>query len=306
MEIVKLIVAICSLGIAFLSFRLSELALHENTKNNFKNMFFRLLELLSNVIQSSDVNIDDTLEKLRTEAETQLKNKKVREFTNKQEECIQLLLDLENIKLKIDGKDWLTFNTMERELNKQGKSMLNTLETKLLFIAYTKRTEQTFNMDYSEYKKEADYWKSILKMNDQQKASINKNYEDIFSVNIDLTLKEKKRVVNDTVGLNQNKKFLETINNIIMLIINDQKSIQKESALYIKILRTQLSERQLILLYYIAEYTEYGQKFKQNVRDMNLWGEMSDLNFEKSTYFNQGLLVWSKDLGILKNKYTSK
>ncbi|MBQ0836085.1 hypothetical protein KBP51_06340 [Lactiplantibacillus pentosus] len=276
-----------------------------NDMDNFKSMFFHLLELLSQIIKVSGANMDEKLSELQNEAKDTLKMKKERSFHEKQVECTDLLLQLENIKLKAARENEVTLDTIEEEFKNKDESTRTTIDTKLIFIAQERKRNENFLFDYDDYIGEVRYWKDNLTMSIETKKAIDIKFENIFDTNDVLTLKERQKVISAHINFNQNRRFFEVIHSMIKLI-GKQKKINRGPSLYIGILRTQLSEQQLLLLYYIAEYTEYGQEFKQNVRDMNLWGDTSDLNFEKSTYFNQGLLVWSKDLHVLKSQYTSK
>ncbi|WP_265489726.1 hypothetical protein [Lactiplantibacillus plantarum] len=273
--------------------------------NNFKDMFFHLLELLSHSIQLSGVNVDQTLSELKTSADSVLKGKKIKKLNEKQEECSQLLLELENIKLNRDGEEKLTFNTIKKEFSVKDPSKLDRLDHELLFIELVKRERRSFSMDYDEYVGIAKYWKDKLEMNEHKKAEINKKFENIFDTNVSLTLQEKNEVIKDNIKLSQNNQFFEVTSSMVGLMLNE-KYIKKSISIYTGILRAQLSEKQLLLLFYYVQYTEQGSKFRLNIAGMNLWGSRDELKPDRPIHFNKDLLIWPDDLETLKREYTSK
>ncbi|ANY14185.1 hypothetical protein BCY75_09355 [Latilactobacillus curvatus] len=122
---------------------------------------------------------------------------------------------------------------------------------------------------------------------------------------------DKKTIVSDFLSKNEFGSFFRTVHRIIKIILNF--SVLKRSTTinkYLGILRTQLSEEQLILLFYNAEYTKRGEKFKNIVSKVNLWGDSDELDTsdnKEPTHFKSSALIWpDSDLKILRQSYIYK
>ncbi|KZU03262.1 hypothetical protein Nizo2263_2974 [Lactiplantibacillus plantarum] len=129
-------------------------------------------------------------------------------------------------------------------------------------------------------------------------------YKDLFGIGMDEVLTEKReKLAESSIDFTRYGQFFRTVHRIVKLLLDRSTEEQQK---YIGVLRTQLSEEQLVLLYYNAEYTQRGKKFKANVNNMDLWGDKEELGITPPMHFNDKLLVWPDDLEILKNEYTSK
>ncbi|MDG2980877.1 putative phage abortive infection protein, partial [Latilactobacillus curvatus] len=127
----------------------------------------------------------------------------------------------------------------------------------------------------------------------------------------EISEKEKREIISSFLSRNEFGSFFRTIHRIIKIILSFSilkrpKTINK----YLGILRTQLSEEQLLLLFYNAEYTKRGEKFKKNVSNVNLWGDLDELDTsddKEPTHFKSSALIWPEnDLKILRTKYVKK
>lgn len=128
-------------------------------------------------------------------------------------------------------------------------------------------------------------------------------YKNLFGIEMDEVLtKEREKLVESSIDFTRYGQFFRTVHRIVKLLLDRSTEEQQK---YIGILRTQLSEEQLVLLYYNAEYTQRGKKFKENVNNMDLWGDKKELRITPPMHFNNELLVWSDDLDILKKDYTN-
>lgn len=144
-----------------------------------------------------------------------------------------------------------------------------------------------------------DYFKTLLIQKKEEDY-----YKDLFGIGMDEVLTEKReKLAESSIDFTRYGQFFRTVHRIVKLLLDRSTEEQQK---YIGILRTQLSEEQLVLLYYNAEYTQRGKKFKANVNNMDLWGDKEELGITPPMHFNDKLLVWPDDLEILKNEYTSK
>ncbi|ANM74790.1 putative phage abortive infection protein [Lactiplantibacillus plantarum] len=144
-----------------------------------------------------------------------------------------------------------------------------------------------------------EYFKALLIQKKEEDY-----YKDLFGIGMDEVLTEKReKLAESSIDFTRYGQFFRTVHRIVKLLLDRSTEEQQK---YIGVLRTQLSEEQLVLLYYNAEYTQRGKKFKANVNNMDLWGDKEELGITPPMHFNDKLLVWPDDLEILKNEYTSK
>ncbi|GIQ94160.1 putative phage abortive infection protein [Lactiplantibacillus plantarum] len=128
-------------------------------------------------------------------------------------------------------------------------------------------------------------------------------YKNLFGIEMDEVLtEERENLVKNSIDFTRYGQFFRTIHRIVKLLLDRSTEEQQK---YIGILRTQLSEAQLVLLYYNAEYTQRGKKFKENVNNMDLWGDKEELEITPPMHFDDDLLVWPNDLEILQKEYVN-
>lgn len=119
----------------------------------------------------------------------------------------------------------------------------------------------------------------------------------------------KRDIVNTILLGNKHGIYFRTIHRILKIILDfsDSETVLNK---YCGILRTQLSENHLMILFYNAEYADRGKKFKDLVKTMNLWGDSEELDTDNNSdviHFTTSNLIWKdKDLEILRNQYVRK
>lgn len=182
-------------------------------------------------------------------------------------------------------------------------------------------TTSLFNLINKEYDK--GIFKNLIKELSKNFPNEKEKLEEIekffFTIlaekNIDypknITRENKCLIVSSTLKNNQYGVFFRTVHRIIKITLSFSSFLgiinRKKLSKYCGILRTQLSEEQLLLLYYNAQFTERGKKFKVLVQQVNLWGDIDELTKTDSqdlTHFKYNSLIWPEsDLAILRKEY---
>lgn len=210
-------------------------------------------------------------------------------------------------------------NTTDEALNYPFDVSDNGIETLLRMTSFKSNPSlaiyNIFNSDgeISQFKANINVLKSKYPQNETI-DKINIELSELFlhkNMNIPSEISEdmKKDIVNDILLDNKHGSYFRTVHRILKIILDFSKS---EAVLnkYCGILRTQLSERHLIILFYNAQYTDRGKKFKNLVAKMNLWGDNSELDVGANSdaiHFATNNLIWKdKDLKILKEEYVRK
>lgn len=144
------------------------------------------------------------------------------------------------------------------------------------------------------------------------------NFFDLTTLKIPYTLvdKDKKLIVSLALNSKQYEVFFRTSHRVLKIIlafsfpyyfIGMHRTIINK---YCGIFRTQLSEQQLLLLFYNAEFSKRGVKFKKIVEKTNLFGDISELPLSKDdepTHFQRKILIWEdSDMKNLRNDYVAK
>lgn len=123
----------------------------------------------------------------------------------------------------------------------------------------------------------------------------------------EITEEQKKEIIKSAFSGNKHGVYFRTVHRILKIIIDfsHSKTTQKK---YTGIFRTQLSENHLMILFYNAQYTDRGKKFKQLVTKLNLWGDEKEVDVNADAiHFATSNLIWKDtDLKILKNEYVRK
>ncbi|KZU62669.1 hypothetical protein Nizo2814_1798 [Lactiplantibacillus plantarum] len=244
-----------------------------NAKQSFENLFFQLLQLLLRVLEAFNLRNKGVteeqklLEKFKYQNTKKLLTKRTDYFNTKEvADYAEKVIKENDCQIAIDKFKNIKGRVTEDEFDKTYR---------VFFCANSERI---------------------------QKQEIVPKGLDIAGNKIKLSSVDKDEIVESAIDFNKYGKFFRTVHRIVKLLLERSADEQQK---YIGILRTQLSEEQLILLYYNAEYTQRGKKFKENVKDMNLWGDRKELELTPPMHFNNELLVWSDDLDILKKDYTN-
>ncbi|AUX11485.1 hypothetical protein C0213_03395 [Latilactobacillus sakei] len=131
-------------------------------------------------------------------------------------------------------------------------------------------------------------------------------HHETMEMSSEISETEKKEIIEKILLDNKHGIYFRTVHRILKIILdfsNSDKVINK----YCGILRTQLSENHLMILFYNAQYTDRGKKFKSLVKKMNLWGDKEELDTSINSdtiHFATSNLIWKDtDLNILKDEY---
>lgn len=134
-------------------------------------------------------------------------------------------------------------------------------------------------------------------------------HHETMEMSSEISEKAKKEIIENILLDNKHGIYFRTVHRILKIILdfsNSDKVINK----YCGILRTQLSENHLMILFYNAQYTDRGKKFKSLVKKMNLWGDKEELDTSINSdtiHFATSNLIWKNtDLSILKDEYVRK
>ncbi|MCT3359708.1 hypothetical protein EFT38_09030 [Latilactobacillus curvatus] len=159
-----------------------------------------------------------------------------------------------------------------------------------------------------EYFKGGSYFKDIKDM-------IEKEEVNVYIENPSQKVKDKRkelfnRVFDDLLIKHEVLgQFLRCSFRNIKFINDNFSGTEHEN--YMGILRTQLSESDLLLLFYDAEYATRGEFFQRELPISQLLGKRGELpepgNSElKVMHFSTDKLIWEDDYNVIYNKYRQK
>ena len=112
----------------------------------------------------------------------------------------------------------------------------------------------------------------------------------------DLSDEQRKIIVefslNEHYGIIGN--YFRTFHRIIKFV-NENVKDQQTKANYIGFIRAMLNEKEMLVIYYNAFYTDRGKGLGKQLKLTNFFGTINDLPIEKSEeaqHFNKGSLLW--------------
>ena len=92
------------------------------------------------------------------------------------------------------------------------------------------------------------------------------------------------------------------LRDLILRILNyinqnvDKEENERLKKDYLSFLRANISETQLVILYYFAYYTDRGAKMKKELLETAFFGEKDELTtFDKALFFHKKSLIWGKE-----------
>lgn len=132
-----------------------------------------------------------------------------------------------------------------------------------------------------------------------------KKLNEYSSSHLDLLPKEKKRngietAINDYYS--EVGAYFRIFHRIIKYI-NDKVTDEDIRKDYLGFLRATINEKELLVIFYNAAYTERGSGLLEEISKTTFFGESQELEENKTVqHFNPSLLIWkSKDLETMRN-----
>ena len=129
---------------------------------------------------------------------------------------------------------------------------------------------------------------------------LKKLYYDIDYMDYpELTREQKKAVVESVLN-----KYYNDIGNYfrifhrIIKFVNENVQDEKSKANYIGFLRAMLNEKEMLVIYYNAFYSERGKGLGEQLELINFYGGVDDIPIEgnkDAQHFNKSSLLWEKD-----------
>lgn len=334
---------------------------HINKTNNFENLFFHLITLLSNILKiNNDTSISETLNDIKNTSNKKLdetiKKIKCEIYCSKKEAIEGSLIYLENLELAIEKekestvtKDGDYIRKPEFLVEVSNLSEIYNRTNQILYYKYNAdNPDADFKGDYTGlvadniiedfistssfknsphlkmfelftnetyFNKLPELFQKLTSKFPEEEPKIERIHKSLISTfspennkfPTELTQEQKRMVIDKILSDNQYGVFFRTVHRIIK-IISSFSHRNKLRRKYCGILRTQLSEQQLLLLFYNAEYSKRGKKFKKIVKNLNLWGDLNEIPSEpelEPTHFARKSLIWPKDdIEILRSTYS--
>lgn len=339
--IVAVIIATKSRKISEESNRISVAA---NKQNNFDNIFFKLLDLLStnrkDIPMMSIINFGfaDILDSIKQTLEFTERNKKYKNlliYIHKNKEVLfEELVETENFELKQiienNGKNIADSNKIRP--SKYNKTIIFTNE--LLDYAYELEKDSTDishtfaevlcvkldkiadeNLSFEERTLHMnDLWKSLKSIEEfyTDNQSIVKNFNSfldnlnaVFNEPVEITHEEIADVVEKEFSEIDFGSFFSLVNRIAKLIKEQYVDDIKKQNKYVGILRTQIPKELLVCVYYNSEYLPEGKKLQDNLKDLELWGSKDEL--KHNIHINANMFYNAeKEIDNIIENYTRK
>lgn len=115
-----------------------------------------------------------------------------------------------------------------------------------------------------------------------------------------LELSYKKSAIENSI--NGYYSSIDSFFSMILRILNyinqnvDKEENERLKKDYLSFLRANISETQLVILYYFAYYTDRGAKMKKELLETAFFGEKDELTtFDKALFFHKKSLIWGKE-----------
>ena len=246
-------------------------------KNQFDNTFFNLLTLLTNHILTdrSDFKAKGVLEKIREQSNKLIESKQANLISKYKSNIMSELLKIDNEYLSDKGLP-----------TKKLEDMSGTPSNEI---------EKAHREVYDHTEQATSAIKIITSLSEVKNKYINSYLDNILNEvkKVDLNYCEKKKIVEDNVEFDEFGRYFRTVHRILK-IINGGSLTKGSKNKYIGILRTQLSENELLLLFYNANYSSRGKKFATEAKGLDLWGTTDEVY--SGIHFDTNNLVWKRDI----------
>ena len=258
-------------------------------ENSKKNIFYIILLLMER--ESTDLNRKNIKKK---KAELFLKNKEhfIEYISLIQKDISELILNLngdlnqsDNCRelQKVEALLSFQFLKFKNEMEQNDiDSSLNTLETISNFIFQAEEVAKLSDIDRENF----DQFKRL--------------YIETCCIHyIEMTKGQKKEIVEKVL-----KDYYEDIGNYfrifhrIIKFVNENVQDDKIKKDYIGFLRAMINEKEMLVIFYNAVYSDRGEGLHDQLKLTNFYGDTKDLPDEdeqNAQHFDKGSLLWEQD-----------
>lgn len=227
-------------------------------------------------------NVEDCLSAIRKDYLDKINYLKKFQINNKELKSIEPEIDKLKIVYIIEKRLIEDIKSKRySEKTKTNPSNLNTLINELQNIS------QYYFFDYAS--------RSFLK-NFTEKLKI---YTYASNLNL-LDLSYKKSAIENPI--NGYYSSIDSFFSMFLRILSyinqnvDKEENEKLKKDYLSFLRANISETQLVILYYFAYYTDRGAKMKKELLATSFFGEQDELStFDKALFFQKKSLIWGEE-----------
>lgn len=306
-------------------------------QNNFDNLFFKLTDLLDARISSirridgKPFDPSDLVFQIKNDIRI-MENKKA--YINQLncirdnfEELVEKVIVIENLELarivQNNGKNYacssksrnLIVDYVENNQDlevciKQNSSSPTYAEVIYLDMKYVRSNSFNFENPEKNINKYGILFGSIA--SNEEDTIIKNELDSFFSKFYEIMLHESEvtpadimPIVKDNFTFIQFGSFFAIVNRIAKIIKEEYgDSIEKQNK-YVGILRTQIPSLLLVCIYLNSEYMSEGEKLRDNLKDLELWGSKEELknniHINATMFYNAG-----KEIDNIIENYTRK
>ncbi len=252
-----------------------------------------LISILENMIKEFDIkfnsrrtqysqNIQDCLSAIRKDYINYLSY--LQEFHLSQENYNSIKTEIDDIQVVYIIEDDLIQNIKNKKFSERTPTLYDNLD-KLI-----KELQDVSQVDFLDSKSKKNLRKYIGKL---------LPYTDPSNLNL-LELSYKKAAIENSI--NGYYSSIDSFFSMILRILNyihenvddeENEGLKKD---YISFLRANISEIQLVILYYFAFFTDRGTTLKNELLETSFFGEQNELSsFDEAYFFQKNSLIWGEE-----------
>lgn len=252
-----------------------------------------LISILENMIKEFDINfnsrktqysqnIQDCLSAIRKDYINYLSY--LQEFHLSQENYNSIKTEIDDIQVVYIIEDDLIQNIKNKKFSERTPTLYDNLD-KLI-----KELQDVSQVDFLDSKSKKNLGKYIGKL---------LPYTDSSNLNL-LELSYKKAAIENSI--NGYYSSIDSFFSMILRILNyihenvddeENEGLKKD---YISFLRANISEIQLVILYYFAFFTGRGTTLKNELLETSFFGEQNELSsFDEAYFFQKNSLIWGEE-----------
>ncbi|WP_270790694.1 putative phage abortive infection protein, partial [Enterococcus casseliflavus] len=252
-----------------------------------------LISILENMIKEFDIkfnsrrtqysqNIQDCLSAIRKDYINYLSY--LQEFHLSQENYNSIKTEIDDIQVVYIIEDNLIQNIKNKKFSERTPTLYDNLD-KLI-----KELQDVSQVDFLDSKSKKNLRKYIGKL---------LPYTDPSNLNL-LELSYKKAAIENSI--NGYYSSIDSFFSMILRILNyihenvddeENEGLKKD---YISFLRANISEIQLVILYYFAFFTDRGTTLKNELLETSFFGEQNELSsFDRAYFFKKESLIWGEE-----------
>lgn len=252
-----------------------------------------LISILENMIKEFDIkfnsrrtqysqNIQDCLSAIRKDYINYLSY--LQEFHLSQENYNSIKTEIDDIQVVYIIEDALIQNIKNKKFSERTPTLYDNLD-KLI-----KELQDVSQVDFLNSKSKKNLRKYIGKL---------LPYTDPSNLNL-LELSYKKAAIENSI--NGYYSSIDSFFSMILRILNyihenvddeENEGLKKD---YISFLRANISEIQLVILYYFAFFTDRGTTLKNELLETSFFGEQNELSsFDRAYFFKKESLIWGEE-----------